>query len=206
MSVQDDAIFEAALDRVLRHEGGFVDHAQDPGGATSYGVSLRWLRALGDVDGDGWAEGDLDRDGDVDADDIRRLTRADAARLYRTQFWDRYGYGRLSLRIGGRVFDWAVNMGPANAHRVLQRACRAAAPGLPVLVEDGILGPKTVSVAIGCAQEQLVAAMRAEAAGHYRRLVEVNAALRRNGVTHGDGTDLRDLSVFLKGWLARAYW
>ncbi|UIJ38551.1 hypothetical protein LWC08_02995 [Desulfobaculum bizertense] len=30
---------KAALDFVLQYEGGFVNHPDDPGGATKYGVS-----------------------------------------------------------------------------------------------------------------------------------------------------------------------
>jgi len=31
--------FAACLERVLRHEGGFVNHPEDPGGATNMGVT-----------------------------------------------------------------------------------------------------------------------------------------------------------------------
>lgn len=31
--------FEACLKEVLKHEGGYVDHPADPGGATSRGVT-----------------------------------------------------------------------------------------------------------------------------------------------------------------------
>ena len=32
--------FNDAIPTVLRHEGGFVDSPNDPGGATNFGVSL----------------------------------------------------------------------------------------------------------------------------------------------------------------------
>jgi len=54
------ARFEDALPTVLRHEGLYSEDPADPGGATNYGISLRFLRQLGDTDGDGFAEGDLD--------------------------------------------------------------------------------------------------------------------------------------------------
>ena len=31
--------FEASLKMVLKHEGGFVDHPKDPGGATNKGIT-----------------------------------------------------------------------------------------------------------------------------------------------------------------------
>jgi lysozyme family protein len=70
------AVFETAIDVVLRHEGGFVNNVHDSGGATNFGISLRFLR---DYPGDG----DFDGDGDVDIDDIRKMTLTDAKRVYR---------------------------------------------------------------------------------------------------------------------------
>lgn len=194
----NEATFVRALDVLFAHEGVDSDHPEDPGGATRYGISLAFLRALGDRDGDGWADGDLDRDGDVDAADIRRLSKADAAQLYRTQFWDRYGYARFPYSLALRVFSFSVNMGPRNAHRCLQRAVRAA--GGTKLVEDGILGPLTRAGVAERPIDHLVAALRAEAAGHYRLLVARNRYRRA-----ADG-QLKDLSVFLEGWLNRAYY
>jgi lysozyme family protein len=40
--------FEKALELVLHHEGGYVDHPKDPGGATNYGVTKKvYERYLG---------------------------------------------------------------------------------------------------------------------------------------------------------------
>ena len=55
--------FSKAITVILKHEGGFSNHSSDPGGATNYGISLRWLKSEG-------LYGDLDDDGDVDIDDI----------------------------------------------------------------------------------------------------------------------------------------
>ena len=47
--------FDTAIKKVLKHEGGYVDHKNDPGGATKYGISLRFIRQ---------SNTDLDLDGD----------------------------------------------------------------------------------------------------------------------------------------------
>ena len=182
-----DGRFDAAVREVFRHEGGLSLDPDDPGGATQYGISLRFLQKAGDLDGDGWLDGDLDRDGDVDVDDIRAMTPEAAAEFYRSRFWDRYGYGRFDLVVGGKVFDLAVNMGPANAHRCLQRAARAVPPH-PELELDGILGSQTRGVVLKLAPHPLRVALRADCAWHYRRLVERRAALEK----------------YLNGWVNRA--
>lgn len=33
--------FEHAFEKLIGHEGGFVDHPSDPGGATRYGITER---------------------------------------------------------------------------------------------------------------------------------------------------------------------
>lgn len=39
--------FEDFVKVILKHEGGYVDHPNDPGGATKYGISLRFLQKNG---------------------------------------------------------------------------------------------------------------------------------------------------------------
>lgn len=183
-----DAKFDAAIRIVFHHEGFWSDDPNDPGGPTIWGVSLRFARSIGDRDGDGFADLDLDRDGDVDADDLRLLTAEQALGLYRSEWWDRYAYGRLNTAIAFKVFDFAVNMGAPQAHRILQRAARAVARDR--LVEDGILGKATLAVVNGASEAALIAALRSEAAGFYRTLIARNASLAK----------------FEGGWLNRAYW
>jgi len=181
------SVFEPAVLVLLADEGGWVDDPDDPGGATNYGISLRYLRELAQEDGDGELVGDIDRDGDVDGDDIRKMKREDAIGIYRAQWWDRFGYGSLeSQLVANKVLDLAVNMGGPQAHKCLQRAARA---GGQALIDDGILGPKTLAAINELATWPLLTALRSEAAGIYRQIVARRPASRK----------------FLKGWLARAY-
>lgn len=175
-----DARFAQAVRGVLHHEGFFSDDPDDPGGATKYGISLRWLRAKG-----GW--GDFDGDGDVDRDDIWAMREEDAVEAYHRFWWQAYGYGDFQLVVGAKVFDLAVNMGPLPSHRILQRGVRAA--GGPVLVDDGMLGPMTRAGVAQVSPEDLRVAMRSEAAGHYRLLIRGN----------------RTFEKYRRGWLNRAY-
>ncbi len=174
--------FTIAVFILLTHEGTFVDHPADPGGATNYGISLRYLKTIGDLDGDGYQDGDLDKDGDVDAEDIRQMTRDEAIHLYATQWWERYGYYRIySQDVANKVLDLSVNTGARRAHIIVQRALRAAGKQVR---EDGILGPKTLDAINTTTPRQLVIAIRAEAAAFYRSLNQPK---------------------FIQGWLNRAY-
>ncbi len=175
-----DPRFVRAVQRVLKHEGFFSDDPDDPGGATKYGISLRWLRTKG-------LFGDFDGDGDVDRDDIWAMEIGEAVAAYHRFWWEQEGYGNLDLYIAGKVFDLAVNMGARSAHRIVQRAVRAA--GGPTLVVDGILGEKSRSAIRGRAGPALLAATRAEAAGHYRGLIIARPVFKK----------------FEGGWLNRAY-
>jgi lysozyme family protein len=124
-----DARFAECVQIVLKHEGGFVDHPADPGGATKHGISLRYARTLGSML-------DLDRDGDVDRADILLVTPAKAAMVYRDWFWRDVKGDDLPAGIDLVAFDFAVNSGPARAIRSLQRAVGAQ--------PDGFIGPATL--------------------------------------------------------------
>ena len=174
-------LFDTAIERVLEHEGysRFTDDPADSGGATKWGISLRFLQGLG-------LEGDVNADDVVDEADVKGLTRQQAVDFYRAHWWDRYKYDRINDSLAAvKVFDLAVNMGPFEAHRCLQRALRAN--HWPV-TEDGILGTKTLTAA-NAFTGGLAPALRSEAAGFYRVLVAKHPQFKR----------------FLNGWTRRAY-
>jgi len=145
---------------------------------TNFGVSLRTLQKVGTYDFNG--------DGAVDAQDIRGMSEADARIFYYQEFWQAYGYGSLPGTVAIKVFDFSVNMGPHQAHLILQRALMANGHRLK---DDGILGPVSRELIEKTLTARLIPAMRSEAAGFYRMLVTRNPPLDK----------------FLKGWLRRAY-
>ena len=171
-----DAGFAAAIAAVLAHEGGFQALPNDPGNwtggrigagelkGTKYGISAASYPAL----------------------DIAGLTAADATAIYRRDWWDRFGLGRLPPAIAAKLLDAAVNIGIDQAVRGLQRALRATGRSI---AEDGKLGAETLAAATEISPEILLPALREALAGHYRLI-----AARRP-------SDAR----FLTGWLARAY-
>ena len=111
--------FDRAFDILLKHEGGFSDHPSDPGGKTRFGVTEAVAREAG-------YRGDM-RDLPIDL----------AKRIYKDRYWDAVRADELPEAVRYAVFDAAVNSGPRQAIRWLQRAVGAK--------DDGIIGPKTLA-------------------------------------------------------------
>lgn len=115
--------FEPCLQVVLDHEGGYVDHPRDPGGATNMGITLKTLQ--------NW------RQCPVTKLNVRDLTRQEAARIYRAWYWQAVNGDELPAGVDLIVFDCAVNQGPSRARRFLQLAVG--------VVDDGVIGARTLA-------------------------------------------------------------
>jgi len=145
--------FDYAIRKTLDHEGGFVDHPDDPGGATNFGISLRWYKQSIDPH--------------ATVDDIKTLSLDDAKTLYRDHFWID-AYDRIfSEKVAAKVFDMHVNMGKKQAHLIAQRAAQACGAGIE---DDGVIGQLTVAAINGASEEAMMAALRATQAAFYRDL------------------------------------
>ncbi|KKB09046.1 glycoside hydrolase family 108 protein [Devosia chinhatensis] len=124
-----DDRFTPCLDHVLRHEGGYVDHPADPGGATNMGITRKTLARWRNVS-PWW---------NLPKEAVKALTRAEAARIYRAQYWEPCRAGDLPIGLDLALFDYAVNSGHNRAIRALQAV-------LGVVV-DGVVGPLTLGAA-----------------------------------------------------------
>ena len=107
--------FDGAFEILIGHEGGHVDHPNDPGGETKFGISKR---SYPDVN-------------------IAGLTLDDAKAIYRRDYWDRVKADELPSELRFLLFDGAVNAGVAQSIKWLQRAAGAQA--------DGVIGPITLA-------------------------------------------------------------
>jgi lysozyme family protein len=172
--------FDIAIQTVLQDEGGFVNDPQDHGGATKYGISLRWLNSLNIAE---ILHLDQNNNGVIDVEDVQALTREQAVQLYHRYFWQLHQYERIHHQlIANKVFDFSVNAGSHTSHTALQWALRAT--GQQDVIVDGFLGDHTIHAVNTTDFQILLASLRSEIASHYRLLKQPH---------------------FEKGWLKRAY-
>jgi len=128
------ANFDSALKAVLRHEGGFVNHPDDPGGMTNLGVTKKvWEEWVGH---------------EVDEKAIRALTPEVVGPMYRKKYWDKIRGDDLPTGVDYAVFDAAVNSGPGRAAKWLQ--------GCVGVEQDGGIGPKTLAAVAAFDPKDLV--------------------------------------------------
>tara|TARA_R110000751_G_scaffold65483_2_gene133949 strand:+ start:5951 stop:6580 length:630 start_codon:yes stop_codon:yes gene_type:complete len=112
-----------AIPKILEHEGGFVNHPSDPGGATNKGITLATFRRY------------IKPNGTVS--DLKALTTAQAVTVYKRQYWDAVSADLLPSGVDYAVADFAVNSGPSRAAKYLQ-----AVVGV---TQDGQIGPATIA-------------------------------------------------------------
>ena len=111
------------MEMLLAHEGGYVDHPDDPGGATNLGVTKKvWEDYIGR---------------EVTKDDIKALTVEDVTPLYKEKYWDKVKGDDLPDGVDWCIFDWAVNSGPGRSAKALQEVVGVST--------DGAIGPMTLA-------------------------------------------------------------
>ena len=116
--------FNEIIEKVLEHEGGYVNDPKDLGGETKYGITKRFYPEV----------------------DIKNLTIEQATEIYKKDYWDKNKVESLPQNLWHIYFDMCVNMGKRTAVKVLQRA--AVNKGRDIEV-DGGLGPMTIGALKG---------------------------------------------------------
>jgi lysozyme family protein len=114
--------FDHCLDMLLQHEGGFVNHPKDPGGMTNLGVTRATYEQY------------IGRS--VTEAEMRALTVADVAPIYKAEYWDKARCDDLPSGLDWAVFDWGVNSGMSRPVKALQR--------IVGVKPDGGIGPQTL--------------------------------------------------------------
>lgn len=124
------------INSIIETEGGFVNHPNDPGGPTKYGITLKTLTKYKQ---------------NATIADIMNLTKAEAYSIYENEYYKKTRINTIydvSPDIAAKVLDTAVNMGPVTAIKFLQRALNALnnmQSYYKNLVVDGVIGSNTIN-------------------------------------------------------------
>ena len=140
--------FNKCLEMLLHHEGGFVNHPRDPGGMTNHGVTRmvyeKWVGRK------------------MSEQDMRDLTPADVAPIYKNEYWKRCKCDDLPSGVDWCVFDWAVNSGVGRSAKALQ--------GIIGATQDGGIGPMTLKLIAEHEPRELIEKMHDKRQGFYEGL------------------------------------
>lgn len=117
--------YPIAIAHVLASEGGYVNHKDDPGGPTNFGVTLADARHY-------WKS-------NATAADVKAMPLDAAKQIYRAHYWNAMSCDALPAGVDYCVFDYGVNSGVGRSARVLQKLVK--------VTRDGVIGPQTIAAA-----------------------------------------------------------
>ena len=161
---------ELLAPKILKWEGGFVNDPLDAGGATNKGVTIATWRACGY---------DKDGDGDIDVDDMRLLTVADATMVLKRYYWDRWQADRIENQsVADILVDWVWASG-VHGIKIPQRI-------LGVTI-DGKVGNQTIAAVNAADPSTLFKQIWLARKDFLNGIVQRNPSQKR----------------FIKGWLNR---
>ena len=130
--------YKESLKAVLKHEGGYVNHPKDPGGATNKGVTQRVYDAYRKANG-------------LSPQAVRNIFDAEVEAIYRLQYWNMVKGDDLPSGIDYCVFDYAVNSGVRRSALELQKVLGVK--------RDGVIGIVTVQAAMDADAKTVVKAI-----------------------------------------------
>lgn len=140
--------FPIFFDRIISHEGGYVNDPRDPGGETNWGITRRTARANGYTGS------------------MRSMTRTQARDIYRKAYWERYRCALMPSAVAFQLFDACINHGFGNAARMLQRAAG--------VLDDGVIGEVSMAAINRMDEDDLLMRFAAERLDFYARLTTFN--------------------------------
>lgn len=172
--------FPRVMAEVFKHEGGYADHPEDPGGATNFGITHKTLALARGV-------------AKVTKADVKALTREEAEGIYRRRYWAEVQGDALPYGFDLVAMDGAVNSGPARGIKWLQKGLKVPA--------DGKVGPVTIEAAYSAPVKAIERACAARMAfleglktwsafgkGWGRRVASVEAVAVRMWLSAAEGT------------------
>lgn len=138
------SVFDIIFERLMKHEGGYVNHPKDPGGETMWGVTKRVAVAHG-------YHGEM-----------HKLPKALAKQITEQSYYKAIKGDQLDRLIAWQLTDAAYNHGNRQAVKFLQRAVGASA--------DGLIGKRTLTAVAAMDKNDVVLLFNAERIDFYTGL------------------------------------
>lgn len=151
-------LLQKAFKFSMKEEGGdkYTNDPRDPGGPTKYGVCLTYNRV---------AIGDRNKDGKIDAEDVKLLTEEDAMKIYRERYFDAWKCGEFPPAIAFLMADMVYNPGPGATPILLAKALNALGCNF---YEGGGLHNKLISASYEVDRRKLVEQLSEKRLAYYR--------------------------------------
>ena len=156
------AQFLPACQKVLQHEGGYVNDPDDPGGETYKGIARKIFSKW-----DGWLIVDtlkkqsgfpanLDKDADL---------QEKVQDFYRVNFWDKMSGDKIiNQLVAESIFDFGVNAGISTSSGLAQMVLG--------LTADGVIGNESIAKINSCDAEHFLSAFTVAKIARYITIVK----------------------------------
>ena len=170
--------FKTAFDKVLQHEGTYVNDPNDPGGETYKGVSRKIWSSWA-----GWTNVDLARrmsgfPSNLEKDSDLQQKIED---FYRINFWDKMNGSNITAEeVASSIFDFAVNAGIQTSISLAQMVIGAT--------PDGVIGDETLQKLNAFDVDHFIASFITAKIARYVNIVKKRPASR----------------IYFYGWVCRA--
>lgn len=156
---------EKLIPKILRWEGGFVNDPDDAGGATNKGVTIATFRKFYGKD--------------ATIEQLKRITDEQWLHIFKVGYWDKFKADDINDQsVANICVDWLYNSGIVAIKRVQK---------IVGVVDDGIVGPKTIGAINAKDAEPLFFQIRAARIAFVETIVRNKPSQRK----------------FLQGWKNR---
>lgn len=167
------ADFFQSIGKILKNEGGWANHPNDPGGATNRGITLNTFQK--------YAQEHLGIDPSLD--NLKNLTQEQASTIYQHEYWNAISGDAINDQdVAGFVFDFRVQSG--GAVKQIQKSLQDLGHNIK---DDGKMGTDTINAINASDKNILLDKMINQRKSYYQNLIQKNPKLK----------------VFEKGWMKR---
>jgi lysozyme family protein len=165
--------FDEAFEKVLKHEGGYVNNPKDPGGETNYGITKKTAISYGYTG------------------DMKTIPMDTVKSIYKSLYWDKMSLDdvvKIDNDLAFYLFDFGVNAGVSRAVLALQSAINSLNKDGIDIKEDGQIGKNTI-----------ISIKNIKDIDFLIKSIIILRGYHYLNIAHNS----RNLRTFIKGWLNR---